>query len=49
MMRYRWIVSFIAMNWIAGIYELICLPLKIEDADGAPVRAILRPVEATAK
>jgi arylformamidase len=25
-----------------GEYELICLPLKIADADGAPVRAILR-------
>jgi len=26
----------------AGIYELICLPLKIKDGDGAPARAILR-------
>ena len=26
----------------AGVYELICLPLKIRDGDGAPVRAILR-------
>lgn len=25
-----------------GIYELICLPLKIEGADGAPVRAVIR-------
>jgi arylformamidase len=25
-----------------GEYELICLPLKIRDADGSPVRAILR-------
>jgi arylformamidase len=25
-----------------GEYELICLPLKIKDGDGAPVRAILR-------
>jgi arylformamidase len=27
-----------------GTYELICLPLKIVDADGAPARAILRLV-----
>ena len=25
-----------------GEYELICLPLKIVEGDGAPVRAILR-------
>jgi len=29
----------------AGHYELICLPLKIKDGDGAPVRAILRSRE----
>ena len=29
----------------AGHYELICLPLKIRDGDGAPVRAILRSHE----
>jgi arylformamidase len=28
-----------------GIYELICLPLKIRGGDGAPVRAILRSKE----
>ncbi len=26
----------------AGDYEMICLPLKIKDADGAPARVILR-------
>lgn len=26
----------------AGRYELVCLPLKVEEGDGAPVRAILR-------
>ena len=25
-----------------GLYDLICLPLKIEGADGAPVRAVIR-------
>jgi arylformamidase len=28
----------------AGDYELVCLPLKIIDADGAPARAIIRPL-----
>jgi arylformamidase len=27
---------------VPGAYELIALPLKIEGADGSPVRAILR-------
>jgi len=26
----------------AGRYELICLPLRIKDCDGSPVRALLR-------
>jgi len=30
----------------AGHYELICLPLKIIGAEGAPSRAILRPLKA---
>jgi arylformamidase len=25
-----------------GRYELICLPLRLEGLDGAPVRAVLR-------
>ena len=28
----------------AGDYNLICLPLKLMDAEGSPVRAILQPV-----
>jgi arylformamidase len=27
-----------------GRYELICLPLKLVDADGAPARAVLRSI-----
>ena len=27
-----------------GEYDLVCLPLKIEGADGAPARAVLRRV-----
>ncbi len=28
-----------------GIYDLVCLPLKIEKGDGAPARAILFPIQ----
>ena len=28
-----------------GLYELVALPLRIKDADGSPVRAILRTLE----
>ncbi|MDZ5472806.1 arylformamidase [Bacillus sp. 31A1R] len=31
-------------NMEPGDYELIALPLKIKDADGSPVRALLRPI-----
>ncbi|MBS2029753.1 MAG: cyclase family protein [Deltaproteobacteria bacterium] len=27
-----------------GVYELLCLPLRLAGADGAPARALLRPV-----
>jgi arylformamidase len=27
-----------------GTYELVCLPLRIVGADGAPARAALRPL-----
>jgi arylformamidase len=27
-----------------GAYELLCLPLKLVGADGAPARALLRPL-----
>jgi arylformamidase len=28
-----------------GEYELVCLPLKLQDGDGAPARAVLLPLE----
>jgi arylformamidase len=28
----------------AGVYELLCLPLKIQDGDGAPARVVLRSI-----
>ena len=45
-----WLIEGLNLTEVEpGTYELICLPLKIEDADGAPARAILRFVEAEAK
>ena len=31
-------------NVVAGRYELMCLPLKLRGADGAPARAVLRRI-----
>jgi arylformamidase len=31
----------------AGEYDLTCLPLRIADGDGAPVRALLKPLKAS--
>ncbi|HXN47578.1 MAG TPA: cyclase family protein [Bryobacteraceae bacterium] len=39
-----WIVEGLDLSAASpGRYELICLPLKVPGADGAPARAILRP------
>ncbi|MFP4031916.1 MAG: cyclase family protein [Desulfococcaceae bacterium] len=39
-----WIVEGLDLSRTpAGHYDLICLPMKIAGADGAPVRAVLRP------
>lgn len=38
-----WIIEGLNLRGVeAGAYELICLPLKLEGADGAPARAVLR-------
>ena len=29
-----------------GLYELICLPIKLQGADGAPARAVLRTLKS---
>jgi len=40
-----WIIEGLNLSQVQpGIYELICLPIKIEHSDGAPARAILRPL-----
>jgi arylformamidase len=39
-----WIIEGLDLSAVQpGDYELICLPLKVLDGDGAPARAILRP------
>ena len=32
-----------------GLYELICLPIKLEGADGAPARAVLRTLDSAVR
>jgi arylformamidase len=40
-----WIVEGLNLGSVAaGTYEMVCLPLKIVGSDGAPARAILRPI-----
>jgi arylformamidase len=40
-----WIIEGLNLSQVqAGRYELICLPLKIANSDGAPARALLRPL-----
>ena len=39
-----WIIEGLNLSRVRpGRYELVCLPLKIRQSDGAPARAILRP------
>ncbi len=39
-----WIIECIYLAGVEpGDYELICLPLRLEGAEGAPARAIIRP------
>jgi len=40
-----WIIEGLNLSQVQpGSYELICLPIKLRGADGAPARAILRPL-----
>jgi arylformamidase len=40
-----WIIEGLDLSQVrAGRYEMICLPVKLHDSDGAPARAILRPL-----
>ena len=39
-----WIIEGLDLSSVsAGWYEMVCLPLKLHEGDGAPARAILRP------
>jgi len=41
-----WVVEGLDLSGIEpGLYEMICLPLKLIDAEGAPARAVLRSME----
>ena len=43
-----WIIEGLNLSFVSpGKYDLICLPLKVEQGDGAPARAILRPVRTS--
>jgi len=40
-----WVVENLDLTCVEpGNYEMICLPLRIENCDGAPCRVLLRPV-----
>ena len=40
-----WIVEGLVLEGVApGVYELLCLPLKLKGLEASPVRALLRPV-----
>jgi arylformamidase len=42
-----WLIEGLDLSQVSpGKYDLICLPLKLDHGDGAPARAILRPVPA---
>lgn len=43
-----WIIEGLDLSCVTpGIYELVCLPLRIAGADGAPARAMIRPVKSS--
>ena len=40
-----WLIEGLDLSHVSpGRYDLICLPLRLEQGDGSPARAILRPV-----
>lgn len=40
-----WIIEGVDLSQVSpGRYELVCLPLKLRDSDGAPARALVRPL-----
>lgn len=42
-----WVIEGLDLSGIEpGLYEMICLPLKLIGAEGSPARAVLRSIEA---
>jgi arylformamidase len=40
-----WIIEGLDLSPVrAGRYEMVCLPIKLHNSDGAPARAVLRPL-----
>ena len=40
-----WIIEGLDLSTVGpGRYELICLPVRMHESDGAPARAIVRPI-----
>ncbi|MBO9700121.1 MAG: cyclase family protein [Sporocytophaga sp.] len=40
-----WVIEGLYLNGIKpGLYEMICMPVKIKDSDGAPARVIVRKI-----
>jgi arylformamidase len=45
-----WIIEGLDLSGVqAGRHEMICLPVKLHDSDGAPARVILRPLSPGAE
>jgi arylformamidase len=43
-----WIIEGLDLSGVTpGRYDLICLPLKLDQGEGAPARAIIRPTSST--
>ena len=41
-----WLIEGLDLSAVrAGRYEMICLPVKLHEGDGAPARALLRPLD----
>jgi arylformamidase len=41
-----WVIEGLNLSQVKpGMYDLICLPLRLRQADGSPARAVLRPLE----
>jgi arylformamidase len=40
-----WVIEGLDLSKIgSGNYDLVCLPIKIAGSDGAPARALVRPI-----